>query len=184
MNGTFTLGVKAVAGLGLLALLASGCGGTDEPAKTNQGAGAGGTAAGGTGGGGSGPGACGTATCKDYPVLDTLTLTACCADVAKSACGLDATEANAFLPVEGCIQLNQPGTTDTTCPAGELHICKITPNPVPLPGCRRPDQSCGVELDVKAIGKTMGGISLPDGGDFGCIDPEELFKPGTNEPCE
>jgi hypothetical protein len=85
---------------------------------------------------------CGQVICKDKTV--TLSGTdipgfACCSDPVNSVCGL------VELAVT-CIALNQPGRLDMSCPSAQN-----TPLGV-LPGCCRPDNTCGVYDSVIGFG--------------------------------
>jgi hypothetical protein len=81
---------------------------------------------------------CGQAICKNKTVTVTVSGTgtdvpgfACCKDPANSVCGLVEFAAT-------CLELNQPGRLEQSCPA-------LPNTPLgTLPGCCRPDNTCGV----------------------------------------
>lgn len=79
---------------------------------------------------------CGNARCKDLsvPIAGTGTVTgyACCADPARSKCGV--------VEVTQCVQLDYPGHLDPSCGSPF--------NGSDFPGCCRPDGTCGV-LDTQ-----------------------------------
>jgi hypothetical protein len=72
-----------------------------------------------------------------------------------------------FMPVSGgCVALEQPGSTDATCPS--VHFDDVA-DPRELTGCCRPDGVCGVVADLS---NTLA--------NFGCVDPNE-FLTGRGE---
>lgn len=74
---------------------------------------------------------------------------------------------------DGCVSLHEPGVEDSSCPAGLATkvASEVTPwsllgtttrTPISLPGCRRPDGTCGVWFDDPP---------------FGCVDKSVLKDP-------
>src|SRR5688500_1321835 len=87
-------------------------GGTGGSAGTSGSAGTAGS------GGTDGSVRCGTATCLPVTVSSRATLAACCPPGTMDRCGLDVTTAAALVGLSaGCIELDQPGTSDASCPA-------------------------------------------------------------------
>jgi hypothetical protein len=75
---------------------------------------------------------CGRKRCTNHPtVIAGLTLNgyACCYDARRSACGA--------IELDNCIELDQPGRPESSCPM-------VTYPPLGvLPGCCTPDGTCG-----------------------------------------
>ena len=151
-----------------------GDGGTSDGGGTTGGEGGGTT--GGEGGGGSEGIPCGESTCGDYAdaLLVSFTggpLLACCPTDPKGgpdACGLDVTPAKDVLGIEGCMELDQPGTEHANCIELDtvLSVDGVGDLPITLPGCCMPNAQCGVEVDLEAASGILG-----PGADFGCTDP-------------
>ena len=123
-------------------------GGTSSGGTSSGGTSSGGGAPGGTGGGGAPGGSggatvCGGKTCK-IPTPPFGQLTGCCAG---AKCG-----ASFSLLGPQCIELNQAGKPNPTCPNGQV-------GGISLAGCCKPNGKCGVQDTF--IG-------------FGCVDPEVL----------
>ncbi len=124
----------------------SGAGGSGAGGSGAGGSGAqGGSGAGGSGAGGSGnscdPGQCPSA--QGY-------VKGCCA--ASDRCGLDL---SGFVQGGGCVESNQPGTRDDSCPATNIYGQQI-------PGCCRADNTCGY------LDSFLG---------LGCVSPTDFGAP-------
>lgn len=103
---------------------------------------------------------CGNTTCRDRLVGD-IVVEPCC--VNGDGCGLDLDAVSGFMPVtNGCVELDQPGSNDTSCPS--VYFDDIV-NPRELVGCCRPDGVCGVVADLS---DTLA--------NFGCVDPNEFLS--------
>ena len=192
----------ALAGLSLFTIqTAYGCSGEEETRKaprTDAGvdaAGRGGSAgtAGGSGGsagttGGSGGSAgtavdsgdaadaatvqCGDVTCSPAATPLGLTLAACC-PVDLDGCGLDLSQAAALAGFSaGCLQVNQPGTEDASCPARSVSLGDA--GTVQFPGCCRPNGNCGARVDLS---------SAAPGVNFGCVSTGVLPDSGPSQRC-
>ena len=105
---------------------------------------------------------CGTARCSDFSVSvagQTIQLFACCADERRSACGI----------VEGlqCAELSQ-GRVNADCTSLPSQVTSSIGED--LPGCCRPDNTCGL-YDTKY--------------GFGCVQFQvpSIFFPGGTTPC-
>lgn len=147
-----------------------GAGGTGNTGNTG---GTGNT--GNTGGAGNTGGTidCGTESCADLDLFGYATLPACCPDGVANKCGTDVTQLSSFLPAipPGCLEHDQPGTIDATCPSQSQTIQGYT---IDFAGCCRPDGMCG--LDTSAAGSFLGV-------NFGCIDKTPLLDGGSPEAC-
>src|SRR6478735_8599864 len=75
---------------------------------------------------------------------------------------------------EACQPLDQPGTTDESCPQSPKVPVPNTGLTVELPGCCRPDHTCGYELD------TIGGVVKLG---LGCVDANQFGDGGTAQSC-
>lgn len=154
----------------------SGTAGTAGGAGTDAGTGGtGGTAgasgtAGTSGSGGSAGSAsvtCGTATCApvDITLLST-SLPACCPTGTTDKCGLDLSLLSAvgITPPDPCVEKNQPGNADTSCPPITFQSV------VTLDGCCTPSGNCGYLANDLVGGQVQLGL--------GCVDPSSLgFTP-------
>ncbi len=143
----------------------SGAGGTGGTGGSDGGAGSDG--GGNDGASGDGSGACGPTTCADAKLL-TFDMTGCCAGVYGNPCGLDVTTAVAtlqgfgvYLPMSGCIELNQPGADDSYCPDYSFSVAGVTTT---FKGCCRPVGKCGNHASLAIPGVA------DNGPDFGCLD--------------
>ena len=117
---------------------------------------------------GSGGLMCGAAVCADAALLGVVTLPGCCPmNAPPDKCGLDLSGVAAFIGVDlGCMELNQAGDPDATCPDQTIAAMGQM---VTLPGCCRPDNVCGnvVDLSMFAPGVNFGcanGATFLDGG--------------------
>jgi hypothetical protein len=82
---------------------------------------------------------CGGAICRNGLVPSSgITAYACCASVADSKCG--------FVELNSCLETAQPGALDPACPT-----LPATPLGT-LPGCCRPDGTCGVFDESLGLG--------------------------------
>jgi hypothetical protein len=170
------------AGTGTGATGGTGAGGTSgRGGSSGTGVGAtGGTGAGATGGtGGMGSITCGTKTCQPGGLGF---IPACC--IANERCGIDPPE----LTVDGgdlpCTEVDQPGTPDPTCFAGQGIDLEdagidaagfIDGGRLTVPGCCRPNGMCGIIIDVPVIGLNLG-----------CIDPAQygaIYDAGPPQRC-
>jgi hypothetical protein len=99
-------------------------------------------------------GGIGCISCQPASVFGLLSFPACC--TADDQCGLDF-EMLAGGPL--CIERDAPGTPDSTCPMTMVMG-------FPLPGCCRPDATCGVQVTLVPLGCISGAIAslLPGGG--------------------
>jgi hypothetical protein len=87
-------------------------------------------------------------------------------------CGLDVTTAAALVGLSaGCIELDQPGTSDASCPA-------LSPSAGidagAFAGCCKPGGTCGARVDLR---------NLASGLDFGCVGPTSLVDAGAPRSC-
>lgn len=144
----------------------SGTGGTAGASGTGGTAGASGTG----GSAGSTGMTCGTSTCQAYNIASIVDLPACCAGTNGDKCGSDLTAAHALLAAipAVCEEQNQPGTADTSCPSMTLPVVNL-----PVTGCCRPDNTCGLNLDLTSLG----------GPSFGCADSAPFLDGGTPQAC-
>ena len=79
----------------------------------------------------------------------------------------------ATLPA-GCQPLAQPGTVDTSCPASPKVPLGSTGLEIAFPGCCRPDNVCGYQVDgIPGLLK----IGL------GCIDSAPFLDGGSPQTC-
>ncbi|HVU05717.1 MAG TPA: hypothetical protein VHE30_28405 [Polyangiaceae bacterium] len=136
----------------------SGTGGEHEGGVAGMG-GQGGSGGGAVDGGdGGGLLFCANSPCKDFTGFGT-NLTACCAGETGQYCGLDTTPIGG----PGCLELNQPGSPDATCP-------DLTQDGVLHKGCCLDRSStCGLQFAV------------PGGPSFGCADLVPFG--GTPQSC-
>jgi len=100
----------------------------------------------------------------------------CCADAKTSHCGLDSSELAMFGATfsEPCQPLAQPGTADASCPLSAKAPVQGTGLEIQLPGCCRPDHTCGYQLD-KVGGLIQVGL--------GCVDATPFLDGGTPQSC-
>jgi len=124
------------------------------------------------------PVACGNTLC-DGVVLPfvNVPIPGCCADAKTSRCGLDSSAldmSGMMTFAEACQPLDQPGTTDESCPQSPKVPVPNTGLTVELPGCCRPDHTCGYELD------TIGGVVKLG---LGCVDANQFGDGGTAQSC-
>lgn len=169
----------------LVAVAVPACGGSSSSPEPGTPGGASGAGSGGRSGsagaagkaGLSAPVTCGSKTCRDVVIAQAdFTIPACCADAATSSCGLDSTVLAMFGPTfpEACQPLAQPGNKDATCPASPQSPVAGTALTIAFPGCCRPDNSCGFQLD------SIGGL-IPLG--LGCVDSAPFVDGGTPQRC-
>ncbi|MCL4754946.1 MAG: hypothetical protein KJ015_32630 [Myxococcales bacterium] len=120
------------------------CGGGGTGGVPFGGGGMGGIPIGGTGGTAN----CGGVPCPPKQVPNTpITLPGCCPPFGPFVCGLDTSPISQFVPLpNGCVQKNQPGTIDPTCPS------QATPQGPSLPGCCKPSGICGTWYGLIDLG--------------------------------
>jgi hypothetical protein len=100
---------------------------------------------------------CGDASCRDVLVGDII-VPPCCPEGATDRCGLNLAVVEPFMALQGsCVELEQPGTQDGTCP---MVLFDDPVSPKELAGCCMPEGLCGVMADLSDL--------LAD---FGCVDP-------------
>jgi hypothetical protein len=139
--------------------------------------GTGGLATGGlaTSGGAGGAGIrCGTATCTPVAISAALTIDACCPTGTTDLCGFDVSAAAALIGISaGCIETDQAGANDTTCP-------NVTPpstfdgGPSSFAGCCRADHTCGARVDLDGV---FSGLN------FGCVSTSTFQEAGAPRSC-
>ena len=101
----------------------------------------------------------------------------CCADAKTSHCGLDssALDTSGMMTfADACQPLDQPGTVDESCPKSPKVPVPNTGLNVELPGCCRPDHTCGYDLD------TIGGVVKLG---LGCVDAGQFGEGGAPPSC-
>lgn len=148
-GGTGAGGNGGTAGIGTGGAMMGGAGGMMT-------GGAGGMMTGGVGGaGGTGGVVCGGQVCTGTSIPGAGTADPCCTSNGK--CGLTST----FLPGGQCVEKNQAGKPDSSCPP-------LNQGGITLKGCCRPDDKCGY-LD------TFLGL--------GCVDPSQFGAPGGGTTC-
>jgi hypothetical protein len=121
--------------------------------------------------------ACGTATCGGIVLpFVNVAVAGCCADAKTSHCGLDATALSMFGAnfSEACQPLAQPGSADESCPLSAKAPVQGTGLDIQLPGCCRPDHTCGYQLD-KVGGLIQVGL--------GCVDATPFLDGGAPQSC-
>lgn len=120
---------------------------------------------------------CGTATC-DGLVLPfvNLPIAGCCADAKTSHCGLDSSALTMLGATfsEACQPLAQPGVADASCPLSAKVPVQGTGLEIQLPGCCRPDHTCGYQLDK------VGGVIQVG---LGCVEATPFLDGGTPPTC-
>ena len=126
---------------------------------------------------------CGTSTCGPARLLVTDAPGCCPVEPLNGpdACGLDTTMAATMLeslgvalPIAGCMELNEPGTPDASCPAYTLTIAGQT---LSFPGCCRPTGWCGVHVTLAVDG------AANERPDFGCVDNRATLDGGGATAC-
>ena len=163
---------------------ASGSGGSGTGGSGTGGSGTGGSA-GGTGTGGSGTGGTGGAGDGGQTIdcagtsCPALAGVGCCAGTAGDKCGIDV---SGF--VDGgasCLETNQPGDPDPACDltvdAGAFDggiDGGFDGGGFDVPGCCRPDGTCGVIFETGVPGLDLGCISPSD---FGSTAPPRTCTP-------
>ncbi|MBX3183819.1 MAG: hypothetical protein KIT72_06820 [Polyangiaceae bacterium] len=158
---------------------ASGGTGASGGSGGTAGGGSGGTA--GTSGGGSGGSGgditCGSSTCTTTSIVvdgnPLLSFPPCCAG---TACGSNVDEAEAVLGVTGCMELEKPGTPDSSCVDVPVEIAG---SEVMLPGCCMTNNKCGVAVDITELGSSLNAT----GPNFGCQDPTSFVDGYVSEDC-
>lgn len=84
----------------------------------------------------------------------------CCTDDTENPCGVENDGV--------CVQQNQPGVADETCPAAQIEVMTF---PIELAGCCKPGDMCGFDLGLAGIGcverteaamSSIMGMSIPD----------------------
>ena len=92
---------------------------------------------------------CGGSICSAYQPPPPDPIAAPCCAGGGTACGLDPERLFGSVMVD-CVELGQPGVPHASCPAHE------PPQPpydgTSLPGCCRPDGSCGLQDDITGLG--------------------------------
>lgn len=73
---------------------------------------------------------------------------------------------------EGCYQIGQPGTANTTCNQFDF-INPLTQQPAYFPGCCRPNGKCGYLADLTTVAQ---------GPNLGCV-PVDCSAGGTEQNC-
>ncbi|MBK7585368.1 MAG: hypothetical protein IPI67_34905 [Myxococcales bacterium] len=119
-------------------------------------------------GGSGGVPNCGPVPCPPKQVPNTpIVLQGCCPSFGPFVCGLDTTPISQFVPLPAaCVQKNQPGKIDPTCPS------QPTPQGQSLPGCCKPSGICGTWFGIIDLGcvetwQTGGPPPTKCGGGFG-----------------
>jgi len=107
----------------------------------------------------------------------------CC--TADNTCGVDTT----YLTMTGamfkqsCEPKNQPGELNEACPKPAASMINVMGTMVSLdalPGCCRPNGTCGVSVNV--VTAAGGLLPVADLG-LGCVDPESFFPGMAPVPC-
>ena len=120
---------------------------------------------------------CGKATCDGiFLPFVNVPIAGCCADAKTSHCGLDSSALAMFGATfsEPCQPLAQPGTPDASCPLSAKAPVQGTGLEIQLPGCCRPDHTCGYQLD-KVGGLIQVGL--------GCVDAAPFLDGGIPQSC-
>lgn len=169
------------AALGLLLALPA-CGDDDE-GEPSASAGTGGSAAGASATGGTGgapvpgPVACGELLCQPLVVAALQPVAPCCADEAKSLCGLDTSLLEGFgaMSVRDCEPLDQPGEPDSSCPRSAPFDTGSGLEIPPFEGCcAEATGTCGYLVD-----RVLGVIPIG----LGCIDSSPFLEGETPASC-
>lgn len=129
-------------------------GGTDDEGNTD---GTGNT--GNTGGAGNtgNTGNCDPSQCESASILGQ-PLAACCPP-GGGGCGLDVSPTAQYTGITGCIERDQPGKQDPSCPSESIETGYGAP--LQLSGCCRPTGECGYL------------VNIPMAPSFGCVDPAQ-----------
>jgi len=188
--------LRAVRVLFVSALVAAvavpACGSSSDSPSPSGGAGgaagsSGAAARGGSSGGGeagandAAPVPCGTKMCPSdtlaIPGAPPVVLAACCADEAKSTCGLDTSFLSMFGPSfpDRCQPRDQPGQRDAACPDSTSTPVKGTSYSISFHGCCRAEtKTCGYDLtklvDIFPLG-------------LGCVDSSPFLEGGSPAAC-
>ena len=146
-------------------------GGSAGTGGVGGGGGTGGSA-GSTGGMGGATTMCGGQTCSEASLLGLINLPACCPTSNPSTCGLETSSVVAFEPLWplDCVELDQPGNADSSCPMEQLSVGAMS---LPLPGCCRPGGTCGWIFDLTSLG----------GPNVGCADSTPFLDGGSPMSC-
>lgn len=130
-------------------------------------------ASGGTAGkdaGDAGDLACGTARCAPVSAGGVV-LPACCPVGTTDRCGLDVSSvASDWGLGDGCIETQQPGVDDATCP--EV-ASPVDGGPTTFVGCCR-DGTCGARVNLESVATGL---------DFGCVDTSKLLDASPPQGC-
>jgi hypothetical protein len=99
----------------------------------------------------------------------------CCGGENHDQCGVDTTFLSPAGAGSSCEPRNQPGSLDTACPSSSAAAMPGMSTGLtfdPLPGCCRPDGSCGIMLNAVTAGGGL--IPLAQLG-LGCVDAAPFF---------